>query len=69
MTESFTKVRRWAVSAAVAAALGFGGVQALATPAAAEEPRACQDDKCKRMCQAQGNITGGCIGDRCACGF
>jgi hypothetical protein len=65
-------VRRWAFGAGMAAALGFGGAQALAAPAdaARDEARACNPTGCNRSCQAQGGISGRCTdAGLCACFF
>ena len=59
--------RRWALpAAAVAAALGFGGAQALAAPAEATV-RACKQRECNLQCIASGATGGRCVGDACAC--
>jgi hypothetical protein len=62
-------IRRGVFGAAVAVALGFGGTQALASPAPAvqAEPR-CTLDWCDRFCKAIGAHSGTCLKDEgCAC--
>lgn len=50
MTTSKT-LRHWVFGAATAAALGFGGTQALAAPApAAAERKVCDPEVCDRAC-------------------
>ena len=58
--------KRWALPAAVAAALGFGGAQALAAPEGAAV-RACKQRDCNLQCVAAGATGGRCVGDQCAC--
>jgi hypothetical protein len=60
-------MRRWTFGAAMAAVLGFGGAQAMAAPAPADEGRTC-DRICNRVCQALGLIGGFCTEDgSCVC--
>jgi hypothetical protein len=64
--------RRWVFGAGMAAALGFGGAQAMAAPtdAARDEARACNPTGCDRSCRAQGGISGRCTdAGLCACFF
>jgi hypothetical protein len=62
--------RRWFFGAAMTAALGFGGAQAIAAPApAADGARVCNPEVCNRICQAiPGSIGGFCTpGGGCSC--
>jgi hypothetical protein len=64
--------RRWVFGAGMAAALGFGGAQAMAAPAdaARDEARACNPTGCNQSCRAQGGISGRCTdAGLCACFF
>ncbi|HEX5871557.1 MAG TPA: hypothetical protein VFY65_14120 [Longimicrobium sp.] len=65
------KVRGWLLGVGMAAALGFGGAQAAAAPAAAQsEMRACNPTGCNQSCRAQGGISGRCTdAGLCACFF
>jgi hypothetical protein len=62
-------VRRWVFGAGMAAALGFGGTQALAAPAAAPTgDQVCNERLCDRLCQSLGSIGGVCNPDGfCVC--
>lgn len=62
------RMRGWVFGAGTVAALGFGGAQAMAAPAAAEA-RACDPQVCNRVCQAiPGSIGGFCTSDgSCQC--
>lgn len=61
-------VRRGAFAALMAAALGFGGVQALAAPAAAQDPSgACSSGQCSRDCRRAGYEGGFCDQGGCIC--
>jgi hypothetical protein len=67
---TMSTMRKWVFGAATAAALGFGGTQALAAPApAAEGARVCNPTVCNRICQAiPGSIGGFCTPDGgCSC--
>jgi hypothetical protein len=59
--------QRWMMGAAVAAALGFGATQALATPAAKTDAAACSTGQCRKDCIALGNSGGVCIDGQCIC--
>jgi hypothetical protein len=63
------RARGWLLGAGLAAALGFGGAQAVAAPAAAQDQaRACNPTGCNSWCQAQGGISGRCTdAGLCAC--
>lgn len=62
--------RGWLFGAGLAAALGFGGAQAAAAPAVADQARACNPTGCDRSCRAQGGISGRCTdAGLCACFF
>ena len=63
------RARGWVFGVGLAAALGFGGAQAVAAPAAAhDEARACSPAGCDRSCKAQGGISGRCTdAGLCAC--
>lgn len=64
-----TTVRRGVLGAGTAAALGFGGAQALAAPAAAPtREKVCNERLCDRLCQSLGSIGGVCNPDGfCVC--
>jgi hypothetical protein len=63
-------MRGWLLGAAMAAALGFGGAQAMAAPADDAQARACNPTGCNASCQAQGGISGRCTdAGLCACLF
>lgn len=63
-------VRGWLLGAATAAALGFGGAQAVAAPSADAGARACNPRGCNAGCQAQGGISGRCTdAGQCICLF
>ena len=64
-----TRTARWMTAAALAGALGFGGVQALAAPRAADPPDTCNPGLCTVSCRAQGAARGDCIDDQCVCLF
>ena len=64
--------KRWAFAAGVAAALGFGGTQALAAPAEGDAGTAtCSHVTCYKLCIAIGALYGECSsnGVTCACYF
>lgn len=64
------KTRGWLFGLGTAAALGFGGAQAVAAPApAAEAAKVCDPQVCNRVCQAiPGSIGGFCTSDgSCQC--
>lgn len=63
--------RRAIVAAFFASTMGFGTVQALATPAARGEScvAGCNPRGCDRACRAQGGIEGRCNAGRCLCLF
>jgi hypothetical protein len=66
------KARGWLLGAATAAALGFGGAQAVAAPGPVgeDQARACNPTGCNAHCQAQGGISGRCTdAGLCACFF
>ena len=64
------KLRGWLFGVGLAAALGFGGAQAVAAPAPGGEARACNPTGCNASCQAQGGISGRCTdAGLCACFF
>ena len=53
---------------ATAAALGFGGAQAFASPgAAADAERACNGAQCRQYCRSIGYDDGRCDQGSCAC--
>lgn len=58
--------QRWMVAAALAASLGFGAAQALATPQEANTA-ACATGPCRKACIDQGNSGGICIDGQCIC--
>lgn len=62
------RVRNGIFGLAMAAALGFGGAQAFASPAAAQEAeRACNGGQCNRDCRARGADGGFCDQGGCIC--
>jgi hypothetical protein len=61
------RLRRRVIGAAVAATLGFGASQALASPAEAAEAAACDVVKCRANCKAQGQTSGACFEGMCIC--
>jgi hypothetical protein len=64
------KARGWLFGLGTAAALGFGGAQAVAAPApTADAARVCNSQVCNRICQAiPGSIGGFCTSDgSCQC--
>jgi hypothetical protein len=63
-------MQRGMFAAAMAAALGFGGAQAFASPgAAAKAARACNTVQCRIDCQAIGYEDGRCNQGSCVCFF
>jgi cytochrome c oxidase assembly factor CtaG len=63
-------VTRWVYGTATVAALGFGGAQAMASPApVADAAPVCNPQVCNRVCQAiPGSIGGFCGSDgSCNC--
>jgi hypothetical protein len=61
------RTRRGLFALAIAAALGSGGAQAFAAPAAAEA-RACTNAQCNEDCKRRGYDGGICAGSwGCAC--
>lgn len=70
MTRAMQRTRRLALAALAAAALGFGGSQALAAPAPDAGARGvCDPAICNRICQAiPGSIGGFCTSNgSCVC--
>ena len=62
------RIRSGMFAAAMAAALGFGGAQAFASPGAAEAAeRACSGGQCNRDCRARGYDGGFCDQGGCIC--
>lgn len=53
--------------AGLAAALGFGGAAAFASPAAAAERDRCTDFTCRSRCINLGYAGGSCSGASCVC--
>jgi hypothetical protein len=66
---TISTIRSWAFGAATVAALGFGGAQAVASPAPADGARVCNPEVCNRICQSiPGSIGGFCTPDGgCSC--
>jgi hypothetical protein len=61
-------MQRGMFAAAMAAALGFGGAQAFASPgAAAQGERACSQPQCDESCRARGATGGQCVMGGCMC--
>lgn len=61
-------IRSGLFAAAMAAALGFGGAQAFASPGAgAEAERACSGGQCNRDCRQRGYDGGFCDQGGCIC--
>lgn len=64
------RMQRGLFAAAMAAALGFGGAQAFASPAAsADEARACASGQCTQDCRKIGYNVGVCESGTCVCYF
>ena len=62
------RARRVVFAAAITAALGFGGAQALTQPAPPRDERACNDATCARICRLAGFPGGFCnSGGGCSC--
>lgn len=64
------RMQRAGFAAAMAAALGFGGAQAFASPGAAaraDEMRACSSGQCSRDCRRAGYDGGFCDQGGCIC--
>jgi hypothetical protein len=62
------RIRGGMFAAAMAAALGFGGTQAFASPGtAADAERACSGGQCNRDCRARGADGGFCDQGGCIC--
>jgi hypothetical protein len=63
------RARRIAFAAAITAAMGFGGAQALSQPNhARDDARACTDTTCARICHLAGFSGGFCnSGGGCNC--
>jgi hypothetical protein len=63
------RMQRGVFAAAMAAALGFGGAQAFATPASApaDGMRACSSGQCSRDCRRAGYDGGFCDQGGCIC--
>jgi hypothetical protein len=59
MMMKIATVRRWVFGAGTAAALGFGGAQALAAPAPAQAEGVCNDRVCDRVCDLTNRGLGG----------
>ena len=61
MKATLKQARNGIAALALAASLGFGATQALASPAAGDEAaRACNPKGCNAQCQAQGGFEGRC---------
>lgn len=69
MRRTAMQFRRGVFGAAVALSLGFGGSQALASPAPSVDPGPkCDPDWCDFLCRAIGAHSGTCLeGGGCAC--
>lgn len=69
MTRTVRRLRGGVFGAGVVLSLGFGGSQALASPApAVEEGPKCTLDWCDRFCKLIGAHSGTCLKDEgCAC--
>lgn len=61
------RMRRRIFALAMAAAMGFGGAQAFASPAAASGERACVAGKCRQDCRKIGYDEGVCDQGSCIC--
>jgi hypothetical protein len=61
------RMQRGVFAAAMAAALGFGGAQAFASPGAATAGRACDLAQCDANCKARGFTGGYCQLGWCGC--
>lgn len=58
---------RIVLSAFVTGALGFGGSQVFATPAAAQNQAYCEPDWCEQQCQMAGYQIARCMNWQCYC--
>lgn len=67
MRDATHTARRWITAAALAGALGFGGVQALAAPREPEQPGVCNPGQCTRNCKQMGYDGGFCFSGDCIC--
>jgi hypothetical protein len=65
------RMQRAAFAAALAAAMGFGGAQAFASPSASttDETRACASGQCTQECRKIGYNVGVCEQGSCVCYF
>lgn len=64
---TITRLHSGALGAMVAAALGFGASQALASPAVAERDAVCDRLACPAKCRSLGYTGGGCFNGQCIC--
>jgi hypothetical protein len=67
MKQGASWARGWIFPAAVAAALGFGAVQAAASPADSPSPATCGGVDCKTYCASRGGEAVGCFNNTCIC--
>ena len=69
MKNVMSRVRSWTFAACTAASLGFGAVQAVASPAQARGPgpALCNGVDCNAYCAARGGESQGCFGGTCFC--
>lgn len=70
MNANGRRMRSGLFALATAAALGFGGAQAFASPgAAADAERACNGAQCREYCRSIGYDDGRCNQGECGCLF
>jgi hypothetical protein len=67
MNASGRRMRSGLFALATAAALGFGGAQAFASPAAAKAEQACNGPQCRQYCRSIGYDDGRCGQEGCVC--
>lgn len=58
---------RWIFAALTAASLGFGAVQAFASPVQSKGPALCNGVDCNSYCRARGGESRGCFEGTCIC--
>ena len=69
MKNVMSRVRNWTFAACTVASLGFGAVQAVASPAQAQSkgPNLCAGVDCVSYCAARGGESRGCFNGTCIC--
>lgn len=67
MKRTMKAMRRGVFGAAMAAALGFGGAQAMAAPAGPGQGAWCNERLCDLFCSSITGFGGTCQNGRCIC--